>query len=303
MQSEQKQWDKLIPLLFAVFLAVGIGARVWRFGAVPGGINQDEAFAAYEAYSILRTGLDTSGYPFPVYLTAWGSGMNALESYLMMPFIALFGLEAWAVRLPQLIVAVLSLIAAYDVMKRLIDRWAALCGLFLLAVCPWHILLSRWGLESNLAPGFLLFGLCFFLRGLEDHRFFLLSALMYGLSLYCYATIWPFVPLILALQAGYALWCGRLRFRGRDGLCVGLSVGVLFLLALPLMLFLLVNWGWIDEIRLPFLSIPKLVVMRGGEISLSRMPENGANLWSIFLHQWDGLLWNRSEERRVGKEC
>ena len=90
MQSEQKQWDKLIPLLFAVFLAVGIGARVWRFGAVPGGINQDEAFAAYEAYSILRTGLDTSGYPFPVYLTAWGSGMNALESYLMMPFIALF---------------------------------------------------------------------------------------------------------------------------------------------------------------------------------------------------------------------
>lgn len=292
MQSEQKQWDKLIPLLFAVFLAVGIGARVWRFGTVPGGINQDEAFAAYEAYSILRTGLDTSGYPFPVYLTAWGSGMNALESYLMMPFIALFGLEAWAVRLPQLIVAVLSLIAAYGVMKRLINRWAALCGLFLLAVCPWHILLSRWGLESNLAPGFLLFGLCFFLRGLEDHRFFLLSALMYGLSLYCYATIWPFVPLILALQAGYALWCGRLRFRGRDGLCVGLSVGVLFLLALPLMLFLLVNWGWIDEIRLPFLSIPKLVVMRGGEISLSRMPENGANLWSIFLHQWDGLLWN-----------
>ena len=188
MQSEQKQWDKLIPLLFAVFLAVGIGARVWRFGAVPGGINQDEAFAAYEAYSILRTGLDTSGYPFPVYLTAWGSGMNALESYLMMPFIALFGLEAWAVRLPQLIVAVLSLIAAYDVMKRLIDRWAALCGLFLLAVCPWHILLSRWGLESNLAPGFLLFGLCFFLRGLEDHRFFLLSALMYGLSLYIHGS-------------------------------------------------------------------------------------------------------------------
>ena len=136
--------DRLIPLLFAVFLIAGTAARVWRFGAVPCGMNQDEAFAAYEAYSLLSTGLDTSGYPFPVYLTAWGSGMNALESYLMMPFIALFGLEAWAVRLPQLIVAVLSMIAAYDVMKRLIDRWAALCGLFLLAVCPWHILLSRW---------------------------------------------------------------------------------------------------------------------------------------------------------------
>lgn len=287
--------DKLIPVLFAVFLIAGIGARVWRFGAIPSGMNQDEAFAAYEAYSLLTTGLDTSGYPFPVYLTAWGSGMNALESYLMIPFIALFGLEPWAVRLPQLMVAVLSLIAAYDVLKRMADQWAALCGMFLLAVCPWHIFLSRWGLESNLAPGFLLFGLCFFLRGLEDHRFFLLSALMYGLSLYCYATIWPFVPLILLLQAGYALCCGRLRFRGRDGLWIGLSIGLLFLLALPLVLFLMVNWGWMDEIRLPFLSIPKLVVMRSGEFSLSRVPENAANLLAIFFEQGDGLPWNGTE--------
>lgn len=287
--------DKLIPILFALFLLIGIGARVWRFGAVPVGMNQDEAFAAYEAYSLLRTGLDTSGYPFPVYLTAWGSGMNALESYLMIPFIALFGLEPWAVRMPQLIVAVLSLAAAYGVLKRLADKWAALCGLFLLSVCPWHIFLSRWGLESNLAPGFLLFGLYFFLRGLEDHRFFLLSALMYGLSLYCYATIWPFVPLILLLQAGYALWCGKLRLRGRDGLWIGLSAGLLFLLALPLLLFLLVNWGWMDEIRLPFLSIPRLVVMRGSEFSFSRIPENAANLLRVFFRQGDGLPWNGTQ--------
>lgn len=287
--------DRLIPLLFAVFLIAGTAARVWRFGAVPCGMNQDEAFAAYEAYSLLSTGLDTSGYPFPVYLTAWGSGMNALESYLMIPFIALFGLEPWAVRLPQLIVAVLSLAAAYGVLKRMADQWAALCGMFLLAVCPWHVFLSRWGLESNLAPGFLLFGLYFFLRGLEDHRFFLLSALMYGLSLYCYATIWPFVPLILLLQAGYALWCGRMRFRGRDGLWIGLSVGILSVLALPLVLFLMVNWGWMDEIRLPFLSIPRLVVMRGNEFSLSRIPENAANLLIIFFSQTDGLPWNGTE--------
>ena len=284
--------DWLIRTLFALFLLAGAAVRLWRFGSVPEGLNQDEAFAGYEAWCLLTTGRDSLGHSLPVYLTAWGSGMNALESYLMLPFLALFGRTALAVRLPQLIVGLLSLPAAYGVGKRAAGRWAGLCGMLLLAVCPWHVMLSRWGLESNLAPGFLLFGLYFFLRGMEDSRWLLPSALMYGLALYCYATLWPFVPLILLLQAGYALWCGRLRFRGRDGLCVGLSVGVLFLLALPLMLFLLVNWGWIDEIRLPFLSIPKLVVMRGGEISLSRMPENGANLWSIFLHQWDGLLWN-----------
>lgn len=287
--------ERLVRLLFIAFLIVGIAARVWRFGQVPAGMNQDEAFAAYEAYSLLTTGLDTAGYPFPVYLTAWGSGMNALESYLMIPFIALFGRSVWAVRLPQLIVGILSLIAAYDILKRMAGRWAGLCGMFFMAVCPWHILLSRWALESNLAPGFLLFGLCFFLRGLEDHRFFLLSALMYGLSLYCYAAIWPFVPLALLLQAGYALRCGQLRFRGRDGLWIGLSALALFLLALPLLLFLPVNWGLLDEIRLPFLSIPRLLVMRSGEFSLSRLPENAANLLDILLKQSDGLIWNSPE--------
>ena len=287
--------ERLVRLLFAAFLIVGIAARAWWSGQVPAGMNQDEAFAAYEAYSLLTTGLDTAGYPFPVYLTAWGSGMNALESYLMIPFITLFGLEVWAVRLPQLIVGIFSLIAAYDILKRTAGSWAGLCGMFLMAVCPWHILLSRWALESNLAPGFLLFGLCFFLRGLEDHRFFLLSALMYGFSLYCYAAIWPFVPLALLLQAGYALRCGQLRFRGQDGFWIGLSVLALFVLALPLMLFLAVNWGVLDEIRLPFLSIPRLLAMRSGEFSLSSGPENAVNLLKLLLKQSDGLIWNSPE--------
>ena len=287
--------ERLVRLLFIAFLIVGIAVRVWRFGRVPAGMNQDEAFAAYEAYSLLTTGLDTSGYPFPVYFTAWGSGMNALESYLMIPFIALFGPEVWAARMPQLIVGVLSLVAAYDILKRTAGRWAGLCGLFLMAVCPWHVLLSRWALESNLAPGFLLFGLCFFLRGLEDRRFFPLSALMYGLSLYCYAAIWPFVPLALLLQAGCALRCGQLRLRGRDGLWIGLSALTLFLFALPLLLFLLVNWGLLDEIRLPFLSVPRLLVMRAGEFSLSTLPENAADLLDILLRQSDGLPWNSPE--------
>ena len=43
--------------------------------------------------------------------------------------------------------------------------------------------MSRWGLDANLAPGFLIFGLHFFLKGLEERKFLLLSGLFYGLSL------------------------------------------------------------------------------------------------------------------------
>lgn len=287
--------DRTVRVLFVLFLLTGAFVRLWRFGAVPEGLNQDEAFAAYEAWCLLTTGRDSFGHSLPVYLTAWGSGMNALESYLMIPCLALFGRTAWAVRLPQLIVGLLSLPAAYGVGKRAADKWAGLCGMFLLAVCPWHVMLSRWALESNLAPGFLLFGLYFFLRGLEDCRWLPLSALMYGLSLYCYAAVWPFVPLILLLQAGYGFWCGKLRRPGREGAWLLGAAVVLLALALPLVLFLPVNWGLLPELHLGPFTVPKLVVMRDGEFSLSRVPEHAANLLSLVLRQGDGLIWNGTD--------
>lgn len=275
-------------VLFWLILAIGIFARVYRFGQIPNGINQDEAFAGYEAWSLLKYGIDSGGYRFPVYLTAWGSGMNALESYLMIPFIAIFGLEVWAIRMPQVIVAILSLPALYGAVRRMVDERAGLFAMFMLAICPWHIILSRWGLESNLAPGFMLFGLYFFVRGVEDSRYLMLSALMYGLCLYTYATVWIFVPFVILAMAAYAAVYKRLRL---DRYLV-VSVLILGLLAAPLLAFLAVNCGYIDEIRLPFISIPKLLAMRVSEISLDEKAKKLELLREIFIDQTDRCIWN-----------
>ena len=192
--------EKLQKLLFILILILGIGARLWMFGDVPGGINQDEAFAAREAWSLLHYGKDSFGYSYPMYLTAWGSGMNALNTYLMMPFIALFGMHTWVFRLPQMLIGILSLFAIEEIVSKVADWKCSLLAMFLLAVSPWHIMLSRWALESNLVVGFLLFGLLFFIYGMEKQPFFILSAVFYGLSLYCYAAVWPIVPIIILLQ-------------------------------------------------------------------------------------------------------
>ena len=280
--------NRISVCLFILFLTLGILARVWQFGALPADINQDEAFAGYTAFSLLKYGIDTSSYRFPVYLTAWGSGMNALNTYLMIPFVAVFGLKAWVIRLPQLIVGVLSLPVLYDFVRRIYSRRAALIALCILSLCPWHIMLSRWGLESNLAPGFMLFALYFFVRAPENERFLLLSALMYGLLLYTYATVWPFVPFMLLLQGIYCIRKKALRF---DAVLIA-SVFILAVFAFPLMLFLLVNYGLVPEIRLPFLSIPKLLYMRSGEISFRAVPQNFINLIKILVLQTDGLPWN-----------
>ncbi len=279
---------KLTRFLFWILFFMALVVRLWRFGSVPADMNQDEAFAGYEAWSLLHYGIDSAGYRFPVYLTAWGSGMNALESYLMIPFLSIFGLKIWVVRLPQLIVAMLSIPTAYCIGKLLWGRRGGLIAMLLLAFCPWHILLSRWGLESNLAPGFLLFGFYFFLKGMEKPKFYILSALFYGLSLYAYATIWVIVPLIVFAELLIAFFRKKLRFDRY----FWISTGLLFLLALPLLLFLLVNYGAIPEIRSPILSIPKLLYFRSGEVSLKNIPDNLRNLFQILWKQSDGLRWN-----------
>ena len=106
-------------LFYIVLIVLTIALRLWRIGYAPGkgALNQDEAMAGYESWSLLNYGTDSNGYHNPVYLEAWGSGMNALETYLMMPFIAVLGLNSLSVRLPQAVTAVFTILAFYFFLK------------------------------------------------------------------------------------------------------------------------------------------------------------------------------------------
>ena len=279
---------KVIRIAFWLILAIAVFARTYSLNSMPNGINQDEALAGYEAFSLLHYGIDSHGYTFPVYLSAWDSGMNALESYLAIPFVALFGLKVWAFRLPQMIVGVLSVWVVYLLIRHIFNERAGLFAMFMLAICPWHIILSRYGLESNLAPGFMLFGLYFFVRGIENSRFLLLSALMYGLSLYAYATVWVVVPFVIMGMAVYAMVYRKIKI---DRYCV-CSILIIGVLALPLMAFLAVNYGYIDEIRTPFFSVPRLAALRNSEMSLNNCSAKLKMLWNIFVLQTDNQVGN-----------
>lgn len=285
---KKKNKDRRIVLFILIFLS-GIVIRVFDFGIVPNGLNQDEAFAGYEAWNILTTHHDTMGYRFPLYLFTNGGGMNALETYLMVPFIAIFGPQDWVIRIPQVIIAILSLPAAYGVARRIYDEKAALWAMMIIAWCPWHIMMSRWGLESNLAPGMLLFGLYFFLRGSESRRFYFLSALMYGFALYSYAVVWMYVPIILLLGVWYLIREGRLTPKSRS---LWGSAVIVAVFAAPLVLVLLVNYGYIGEIQTRFFSIPKLDFLRTSQTNGYTFWQNAENLAGILFLQSDGLIWN-----------
>ncbi len=279
-------------ILVAALTLAGVLVRMLFLDRFPGGVNQDEAYSAYEAFCLLTDGMDSWGYRFPVYLTVWGSGQSALQSYLMIPCIALFGMKTWAIRLPIALNACLSLPVIYALMKRLFSRRTALIGLGFLAICPWHIMMARWGLDCNFAPGLILLGLYFFVKGSDDPRFYLAGGLAYGLSLYAYATIWVVLPFMLLFHAAYMVWTGKLRFS--PWLLSGAVV--LGLMAAPLLAFLAVNWGLLPEICTPLFSIPRMPQMRGDEVSLSGLYENVYRLVKTFLLQRDGMIWNATDE-------
>lgn len=280
---KEKQAGIYLP---AVILVIGAVLRLIFLGSMPGGLHQDESFVAWNAFAIFHEGMDSAGHVLPVYMADWGDGHSALYVWLTLPFIALNGghVTPFLSRLPQAIVAVFTLAAVYGIVRRLVNREAALWSMFLLAICPWHVMMSRWGLDANLAPGFLIFGLYFFVRGLEKERYLLLSAFFYGLCLYSYAIVWLAVPVVLLLQIAYGLFYKKLRIN-RWSL---LAVGLLFVMALPLLLFVAVNQGWIAQMELPFMTIPRMGGYRGDEIAISLQ-----QIWSN-LRTTLSLLWNQN---------
>ena len=271
-----------------LILLLGALLRLLYLSRVPGGLHQDEAFVLLNSYDLLHEGRDSAGYAFPIYMSSWGDGQSAMYSWLLTPLLLLNkGIPTTFLgRLPQALVGILTLWCVYCLVKEMFGHTAGLWALFALSVCPWHIMACRWALDANMAPGFLMFGLYFFVRGMNDNRYLLLAALFYGLSLYCYAVIWPMLPILLALQVCYGIRYHKIHCNRYSVL----SVLLLFVLALPLLLFVLVNQGLLPEIALPWITIPKTQGYRGGEIafSLSSVYANFKNTAHLLLLQDTG---------------
>jgi Dolichyl-phosphate-mannose-protein mannosyltransferase len=288
MEKIKKIINEQQYIIVIFLLLIGGLARILYLSSYPGGISQDEAFSAYDAFSLAKYGTDCFGYHFPVYNTSWGSGMSAMYSWLSIPGIKLFGLNMWTIRLPQAILGIFSLWALYLLMKKVTNDKIALVALFLFTISPWHIVMVRWGLDSATTPAFLLFGMYFFVLGLEKEKYLLLSALFYGLTLYCYAFLWTLLPIILLFQVAYAIFYKKIRF----SIISIASALIVFLFALPLMLFLLVNYDVIPEIKTAFISIPKIVFFRSGELASGGFLGKLYTYYKVMFLQDDANIWN-----------
>lgn len=265
----------------AAIIILAACTRLIALDSIPAGVLPDEAYGAYNAWGLMTEGLDSRGYRFPVYFVAWGSGMNVLYSYLAIPMFFLFGSNIVSYRLPQAVVGILTVYGMYRLGRELFDKKTALLLAFAVAVNPWHIMNTRFGLESNLAPGMFVIGLMFLVSGIQRKTRHLTGAAVFlGAALYCYALTWIMIPLFLLL--GIVLFRKKIP-KNRHTV---LFLFLLFLIAFPLLLFVCINLGWMEEIRTPLFSIPKLVAFRGEELDPAHFGTSFKKLAEMVLLQY-----------------
>lgn len=192
--------NKKIFIFLTFIIIVASILRLWQLGKIPSSPDWDEVALGYNAYSILQTGRDEYGKFLPIVLRSFDDYKPALYAYLVMPAISILGLNIVAVRLPSVIFGILTVLAAFFLVKELFKKNnLALLTAFLLAISPWHIQFSRVAFEANVGVALNVFGILFFLKAFKKPWFLFLSALMFGLSFHTYQSEKVFVPLLIAV--------------------------------------------------------------------------------------------------------
>lgn len=269
--------------------------RLYRFGSVPGGFNQDGAMAAVDALALTNHGTDRFGTWLPAHFTAWGYGqMSVLLSYCMVPFFRLFGMNAVTARLPMLLWSFAGMAAAYGFLRRLLNRRAALLGLLFLCICPWHFMQSRWALDCNVFPHAFLLGLALLYRGAEKPAALCGSMVFFALCMYSYGVAFLSVPLFLLLACILLLAQKRIRL-GQALLCAL----IYFAISFPIYGTMLINaMGW-ETVKLPFVTMPYFpdsvrandMIFYSAE-PLRQLAVNAKALWNVGFLQGHDLPWN-----------
>src|SRR3990170_9165000 len=232
----------ILIILLAAFL------RFWQLGENPPSLTWDEAAWGYNAYSLGIDGRDEFGRFLPLnYLESFGDFKPPMYAYLDVIPVKLFGLNEFATRFPSAFFGVLTVLITYFLTKRIfnvsskleIGNWKLeilpLLAAGLLAISPWHILLSRAAFEANVATFFIVLGIYLFMES-KDRKWLLpLSVISFIISMYTFNTARILAPLLLLVllisQRKYLL------FALKKQLFVSLILGAVFFL--PLFLFLL----------------------------------------------------------------
>ena len=184
----------------ALVIVLAALLRLLYLTYAPPSLNWDEVSHGYNAYSILKTGRDEWGSLPLSNFRAYGDYPLALNLYLTIPFIAIFGLSEFSIRLPHALLGTLLVASAYYLALGITkSKKISLITALLVAVEPWSLFLSRFVVQSNLSVFFLTSALAAFFNRQKNKYLLPISVLFLGLSLFSYHTTRIVAPILLVL--------------------------------------------------------------------------------------------------------
>lgn len=285
-------------LLFVIIL-VAILLRFWQLGANPPSLTWDEAAWGYNSYSLGIDAKDEFGRFLPVdYLESFGDFKPPMYAYLGILPVKIFGLAEFATRFPSALFGVLTVLVTYFLAKQIFcssskKHWYGLAAAGILAVSPWHIMLSRAAFEANVATFFLASGVWLFLRGVNGKPWsYTFSLTMFVCSLYTFNTSRVVAPLLVitcVLLFWKNLWTNKKQF------IIACIIGIL--LFIPLVRFLLTPQAALRFKEVNIFSDPSIVKTSNQEIAndhnalFSKIIHNRRILYSLsfFRHYFDNV--------------
>ncbi|MBI5358350.1 hypothetical protein HZB69_01840, partial [Candidatus Amesbacteria bacterium] len=190
-QSQLAKW--LRSTLIISILLLGASLRLISFPSLPNGLHWDEQDTGYQAYSLLKTGKDYFGNILPLFPHSLAEYRTPVLIYSTVPSVKFFGLSAFSVRILPAVFSILGIIT-FGILVYYSSKNILLTSLSLLtiAISIWHVQYSRQAVESVVMSLYFLLGLTCFFR-----KKYIISALMFGLSMWAYSTAKLFVPVFV----------------------------------------------------------------------------------------------------------
>ena len=195
-------------VLFFSIVIIGFILRFYNLDAIPHGLDRDEAFLGYNAFSLVHTGRDMTGNLLPLHLESF-LYTPAGYSYISTLPVLLLGLSAFSTRFASAFFGaitplffVLFLLELFKVNeKKYFNTYlAGLAGGVFIIFSPWNILLSRTASVSTVVSFLIVLGLYLFLKARNGSRWIMcLSYLCFFSSLLFYIAPYSVLPFLIPL--------------------------------------------------------------------------------------------------------
>ncbi len=285
-------------IIIIIIFVVAIFSRLYLWPNTINDINCDEAMTALNAKAISEKGKDMYGTSMPVYFEAWlTGGQSALLTYFIAICIKIFGFSIFSIRLPMIIVSIISLFVFYKLIDIVFNnKKITLISLFILAINPWHIMQSVWSLDCNLFPHFMLMSVYLLVKGSKEKKngLIYISMLFFGITTYTYGISLYVIPIFLIIYMLIALAKREITWK-----CVIFSAFIVIFVSLPLIIMTILNLLKNGEVNIGLVTIQKFdYFTRTNDMLLfsdniwKQIVINLKSLLVILIFNQDGLIWN-----------